>query len=368
MTKIAITSVGSLVGQNILDCLEGRRGGIEIVGINSTAAAAGNFRCDRVYLAPPAARSGEYLERLASILLDERPDLILPGRDDDVLALAQMKEARPQFCASLAVGPYRVALDLNDKWASHEFARDRGLPYVDSALADDLPAVERLIAVYGYPLIAKPRTGNGSRGVRIVFDETQRAAVTCMPGYLFQAYLEPEAELMNWRDLARDGTPLFHAPMLQQIACQAVIGPDGRVRGLICTVVELVMGRLERAFCLDDAGVADVARRYAEAFAAEGWVGTLNLQGRRDRNGTFRVYELNGRFTGGTSARTHLGFDEVGILIEAFAGHTLPPRVSVGRLGIVTKSMSDFPISSADIAQLQTVGRWQRDAARPSAH
>jgi len=364
MTKIAITSAGSLVGQNILDSLETRRSGLEIIGINSTAAAASNFRCDRAYLAPPAACPGEYLDRLAAILIDERPDLVLPGRDDDVLALAKLREERVRLHPALPVGPHRLARVLDDKWASHEFARDHDLPYVDSALADEPVAVERLLAAYGYPLIAKPRDGNGSRGVRIVFDEGQRAAISRLPGYLLQSYLEPEAELMNWRDLARDGTPLFHAPMLQQIACQAVIGPDGRMRGLLCTVVEMVMGRCERAYCLDDAGVGDVARRCVQTFAAEGWVGVLNLQGRRDRNGTFRVYELNGRFTGATAARLHLGFDEVGMLIEAFTGHRLPPRPSVGRLGIVTKSLAEFATSPADIEQLQTEGRWQRDAGR----
>jgi len=367
MKRIAVTSVGSLVGQNILDSLEGRRTTIEMVGINSTAAAAGNFRCDRAYLAPPAARQGEYLERLAAIFFEERPHLVLPGRDDDVLALAQLKEMQPQLGSSLATGPHRVALVLGDKWASHEFARARSLPYVDSALATDLPAVERLRAVWGYPLIAKPRIGNGSRGVRIVFDEMQLAAVARLPGYLLQAYLEPEAELMDWRDLTTDGTPLFHAPMLQQIACQAVIGPDRGVRGLVCTNVELMMGRLERAFCLDDPGVADVARRYAEALAGEGWVGALNLQGRRDRSGAFHVYELNGRYTGGTTARTHLGFDEVGILVEAFTGHALVPWPSVGSHGIVTASMSNFPMSSADIERLEEEGRWQRDAGRRRA-
>lgn len=361
--KIAVTSVGSLVGQNILDSLEGRRAGIELVGINSTAAAAGNFRCDRTYLAPPASRPDEYLARLTAVFLEERPDLVLPGRDDDLLALARLREARPQLRAALPLGPLHVAELLNDKWQCHEFARSRALPYVDSARADDAPAVERLLAARDYPLIAKPRIGNGSRGVRMVFDESQRAAVARLPGYLLQAYLEPEAELAQWRDLAKDGVPLFHAPTLRQIACQAVIGHEGRTRGLVCTVVDLVMGRLERAVWLDDPGVADVSRRWAEALALEGWIGALNLQGRRDRDGSFRVYELNGRFTGGSAARMHLGFDEVGMLVEAFTGHAPAPWPSVGRGGIVLKSLSDFPLSSADVERLATEGRWQRDVA-----
>lgn len=361
MMRIVIASVGSLVGQNILDSLHGRRDGIEVIGINSAAAAAGNFRCERAYLAPPAASGEAYPARLAEVLGDERPDLVLPGRDDDVSVLAQLRESLPRLAATLPVGPSSVARVLGDKWASREFARAHDLPYVDSAPADDGAAVGRLLARHGYPLIAKPREGNGSRGVRIVFDDHQRAAIAAVPGYLLQPYLEPEAELMAWRDLARDGTPLFHAPTLQQIACQAVIGPERRVRGLLCTVVELVMGRLERTWRLEDAGAEQVARRYAEAFAAAGWVGALNLQGRRNGDGIFNVYELNGRLTGGTTARLHLGFDELAMLVEAFAGRRLPARAAAGSDAIVTKSLTEFSMRPEDIRRLEADGRWQRE-------
>jgi carbamoyl-phosphate synthase large subunit len=358
MIRIAITSVGSLVGQNILDALAGRRQGIEVVGINSVAAAAGNFRCDRAYLAPPAARSDEYRGRLAAVFHDENPDLVLPGRDDDVAVLAQMKAADARLAAALPVGPAALADVLADKAESLQFARRHDLPYVDSAPAGEPDAVARLRARHGYPLVAKPRQGNGSRGVRIVFDDVQLAAVAALPDYLVQPYLEAEADLWNWRDLGRDGTPLFHAPPLRQLACQAVIGPDGRLLGQVATIAELVMGRLERTWRIDDPAVDDVVRRYAAAFAAEGWIGALNLQGRRDRDGRFHVYELNGRFTGGTNARLHLGFDEVALLVGAFTAHRLPPRASVGRHGIVTKSLAEFALSPADVERLQADGRW----------
>ena len=52
--KWLITSVASLVGQNILDVLEypgfSRRFLVNIVGVNSLPDSAGNFRCDRCYL------------------------------------------------------------------------------------------------------------------------------------------------------------------------------------------------------------------------------------------------------------------------------------------------------------------------------
>ena len=49
--KILIISVGSLLGQNILDALEGRRDKVEIIGINTIAENPRVFRCDRLYKA-----------------------------------------------------------------------------------------------------------------------------------------------------------------------------------------------------------------------------------------------------------------------------------------------------------------------------
>lgn len=363
MLRIAITSVGSLVGQNILDALEGRRAGVETVGINSTAEAAANFRCDRAHLAPPAADRAAYALRLAQILNDERPDLVLPGRDDDVVALADLKAAEPALRSALPVGPPELARVLDDKWASGEYARRHGLPYVDTVPIGDAAGVDQLVRRCGYPLIAKPRRGNGSRGVRIVFDDAQRQRLSRDDEYLLQPYLEAEPDLPAWRNLVADGVPLFHAPVLQQLACQGVIAPDGAVRGLICTVVELVMGRCERTCVTDDAGVHAVARGYVEALAGDGWVGAINLQGRRDAAGRFNVYELNGRFTGATTARIRLGFDELGLLVEAFTGIRLPAPMVAGPQAIVTKSLTDFTTDPAAIERLRTDGRWQRDGA-----
>ena len=77
--KVLLTSVGSLVGQNILDVLEypgfSRRSLMRVVGTNSVPDAACNFRCDRCYLLPLTA-TAEYSARMREILLEESPDLI----------------------------------------------------------------------------------------------------------------------------------------------------------------------------------------------------------------------------------------------------------------------------------------------------
>ena len=68
--KVLLTSVGSLVGQNILDVLEypgfSRRSLMRVVGSNSVPDAACNFRCDRCYLLPLTA-TAEYSARMREI-------------------------------------------------------------------------------------------------------------------------------------------------------------------------------------------------------------------------------------------------------------------------------------------------------------
>lgn len=134
--KILITSISSLVGQNVLDALEGRRAGVRVIGVNSLAEAASNFRCDVCYMVPMAAEDGRYRARLLEIMESERPDLVLAGRDDDVLALAAIREQHPRFAPGITCGSLEAARTMDDKLLSYHFARKRGRPFADKACGD----------------------------------------------------------------------------------------------------------------------------------------------------------------------------------------------------------------------------------------
>lgn len=161
--KILITSVGSLVGQNILDALEGRREGVRVIGVNSMAEAASNFRCDVCYMAPVASNEEEYRTRLLEVMEAELPNLVLATRDDDVIALAAIREQHPRHATRIVCGSLEAARTMDDKFLSYQFARRRRLPFADTACGDESELLE-LVAKRGYPLIAKPRRGYGSRG------------------------------------------------------------------------------------------------------------------------------------------------------------------------------------------------------------
>ena len=120
--RLMMLSAGSLVGQNILDSLEGRRHRLRIIGLNSLPHNPRVFRCDRAYLVP-SANSPEFESRLADIIGKEDPDLILPGRDDDILTLIRLRQCRPEWKKKIPMGSLEAAEIMDDKSRSAEFAK-----------------------------------------------------------------------------------------------------------------------------------------------------------------------------------------------------------------------------------------------------
>lgn len=358
---LLLTSVGSLLSQNILDALEGRRSGLRIIGANSLCEAAGNFRCDRAYLLPPAAEEQAYRQELASLIEREAVDLAIPGRDDDILALAQLRLDRPEWEARLLAGTLEAAQAMDDKVKSYAFAQASKLPFawtISSDAPDAPQAAALMVARHGFPLIAKPRRGNGSRGVRILQTVAQLERNLARPGMAIQPMYDLDSDV--GLDLG-EGLPFFWGiPESRLYAAQMLIQRDGSVGPGIGFTIAMVAGRCERLTRCDDADLLATARAYAESIAAQGWRGPFNLELKRDSQQVLQAIEMNGRFTGGTSARRHLGFDELGLTLNHWLGDGTIPLAArpVGEVEVILKSLSDFALPREHVETLRRTRAW----------
>lgn len=134
--------------------------------------------------------------------------------------------------------------------------------------------------------------------------------------------------------------PLFFSlPEQRVFASQVIIGPEGEIR-LSCLRAGLVMGRSEYHERIEDPKLIEMGRRYAEAFRAAGWVGPLNLQFKRTPDGGYAGFEMNGRMSGGSCARTLMGFDEMATLVELFVWPG-PPDAAAGAAEIAAPGHQD---------------------------
>lgn len=67
------------------------------------------------------------------------------------------------------------------------------------------------------------------------------------------------------------------------------------------------------------------ARKFAQAFSDAGWRGIVNVQGMWNESVGYSTFEFNGRFNGSTAARKLLGFDDVGLTLNAWFGEEVIP-------------------------------------------
>lgn len=367
VARILLLSGASLVGQNILAALSGRRETIRLAATNSVVDEPSLFDFDAAYLAPPIHADPEGFEtRFTEVLAQYDPDLVVPCRDDDVAFLAGRVARQPRWRGRFLCGSHEVARAMLDKAESWTFSRVHGLPFAPTLDADASPdAVRRFARDQGFPIIAKPRQGFASRGVRLVLSERQLEQVCKRRGYILQRYLgNPEMVRAHAEGSASEGVPLFHTFEEVKQSIQACIAPDGHITGLFATRNTMRLGRSERVDLDDDSEIAALGREWSEIFSRAGWRRPLNIQCQRAPEGAIMIYEYNGRFTGATAARHLLGFDEVGMVIREWTGRRLPePAPPAGARTVVCLPVGRV-LDPGKAAQLSREGCWEAPGFR----
>lgn len=370
--NVLVSSVGSAVGQNILDVLDypgfSRRALVRLVGTNSIPDAPTNFRCDRCYLVPETA-SADYSARIRDILRQEKPDLILCARDADTFALAELKAREDAIPGELPVGSPRAALIGYDKWQTFQFARRHKLPFADSFApgeAGDSAALAEFCRRVGYPLVAKPRRGFGSSGVYFVRNANDATAMA-RADYLLQEYLGDTRELEQYCASFGGPIPLVaQAPNADFHSTSTMIAPDATLAPIMATDQKFLHGYSVMNRLVDDPELHAITLAYARALHSEGGTGPLNIGFRRDRHGDWSVQEINLRNTGATLSRFLLGLDELYHIVRAFApGFSFPEMcpVSGEKPVLARKLYFAHPLFASAVKTLEEKGVWSSAAA-----
>lgn len=364
--KLLITSVGSLLGQNILDSIESRRYSIEVIGIDASAENPRNYRCDTVYLVPKTD-SETFLEEFTSIIEKENPDFILPGRDGDSIFLSDLKSKHPkEFENKIPFGSSFIPRIMLDKYQTHLFCKANHLAFADSFLyskENGLSDLNRFTDKHSFPLLVKPRNGFGSHGVYYVLELEQILELAKDGEILMQEYLGKPEAIAIYKDQFKKGIPLFfQVPENEQYAAQTIISPVGTVGEIFFTKNTMVHGRAEYSRQIHNSEVNQLVHQFSSVFYEYGWYGPVNFQLKPDRNGKWKVFELNSRLTGTSSGRALLGYDEFGILANMFV-----PELKITNLsktdkvkGQVYKYLHDNLLLDEDVQRLNEEKVWKK--------
>lgn len=296
MITILITGVGGPLGQALIKSARQSALPLRLLGTDRTELSVGLAWVDKGFVIPSCTQPAAYLEALHKIGAAERPHLILPGSDSELELLASQAQEFRQACGTTVVAsPPEVLRASMDKWETFLFLEKAGLNCPQSARLEEAEATTRLVGALGFPLIAKPCRGAGSRNVFKVWSWKEIEYIRSLSGAMvLQEYLQPDDEEYT----------------VAVYTCR-----DGRQVGSISFRRELAAGNTYRAWVAQN----PVVQREAEAVvAALRPTGPCNVQLRLTARGPV-TFEINPRFSGTTAMRAHFGYNEVEMAVRDLA-------------------------------------------------
>ena len=339
---IGICCIGSGVGQSVIRSLRLSRLSLRTIGFGNSPYAFGAYECDARVHTRSIYDEG-YVDDLIGSCRSQRVDLLIPGLDDELAVLARRRRDFESAGVQIVLADDPLVAICRDKdRVRRDLAAVAGL-FVRSYDPRNLQQ-ELASGAARFPLIAKPRGGSASRGVRILMDASDLERIP--HHYVVQELAVPHRQDPNYAgffEQLRRGA----VPQVSEISIQLVHGRSGTFLGRMATHNRLQNGIPVEVLPIEDARVWAAVDRLVPSLVTLGLRGPLNLQGRLTDEG-LKIFEMNPRFTGITGLRALLGFNEVEACVRDWLGIGTGSEllhIRQGRFGI--RQVTDKAISIA---------------------
>lgn len=171
--NILITCIGGFFMVDTIEALRLDRDlNVRIIGTDANPEVTSRFFVDAFHLVPSASRAPEeFVAALRGICTRESVQLVIPGADEEVLALSRAKKAFDDIGVVCAVEDSCKVELMRDKFRLFGHLAEEGISMPKFAEVSRIEDIARAADQLGYPdsrFVLKPKTGRGSRGLIVV--------------------------------------------------------------------------------------------------------------------------------------------------------------------------------------------------------
>ncbi|KRC81717.1 ATP-grasp domain-containing protein [Sphingomonas sp. Root241] len=289
-TNILVTGVAGDIGFGAGRILRDWEWRGVLWGADIHANHAGTRLFDGCPVAPRAADPA-YLGWLGDFVTANRIGLVLPTSEAEIHALDRTTEIAGARILSSSREVVRYGLD---KHACLDFLDGRGVAVPEHGLVgQDVPT--------RFPVIVKPRSGQGSKGLRRIDTPAELDAIEA-GALVWQAYLTPDDAEYTCAVFCTREVPARIMVMRRKL--QGGFTGSGEV--------------------VDDPAIHQYVARIAEVLSLDG---VMNVQLRRTAAGPL-LFEINPRLSSTLVFRDKLGFHDLRWWIAAALGEPVPPYLA----------------------------------------
>lgn len=312
--NIAITVIGSGIGQSIINSLNLSALPVKTFGFGNNPMAFGAYECDVIDYTSGYYESG-YVQKLIRVCKKHKIDLLVPCHDDEALVISKHINKFEKANIKTIISDYKlIALCRDKERLGNELNKITNI-FVDSYRKDDLLNKTEIDDSF-FPLIAKPKDGFASNNIKIVNSVSDLNNID--DDYLIQEIAFPSVYDPNYEEylvsLSRNKNP-----QLSEISIQIVFDKVGEIIGKMMSVNKLRNGVPVEIIPIENERVWNEISKIVPRLVSLGAKGPINLQG-RITDGGLKLFEINPRFTGITGLRAKMGFNEVEGCLKEWLG------------------------------------------------
>lgn len=293
MVKVLILGISGNVSQSIYRALKLSEFDSYVIGACVNKDSAGSFFCNE-FIESPYANDKNFIPWFIEICNKHKIDFVLSGVEEVIIELSNNIELiKSETKAIFISSSYQSLVTGQNKLLTNKWLLMNDLPHPKFAL-DNMDNIKMLIKDVGFPIIAKPYFGKGSRGIFLIKNIQELIDFSNYDDYIFQEYIGDEQ---------REYT----------VGCYVT-----RSNHIIKPIIfkrELLYGTTIKAEVVENSKIEKLAIEICERFKP---VGPLNIQLRLDNNNNPVPFEFNVRFSGTTSIRAKLGFNDVEAMINEY--------------------------------------------------
>ena len=272
--KVLVSGIGGDIGFGIARVL--KEWGIfsRLYGIDIHSDHSGSFILDECAVAP-RANENYYIPWLSNYISENQIDVFIPTSEAEISVLALAGIDKISGAMIIRNKNFTIQKSL-DKYKCLSYLASCGIPVPNHGLVgDDLPS--------SYPIIVKPRSGQGSKGITLI--RNAEALANSRPGLVWQSYLLPDDQEYT--------CPVY---------CSAKTGTH-----VLVMRRKLVGGLTGSGVVVDNSEIEKYVRRIAESVQLEG---AINIQLRLTESGPL-LFEINPRLSSTVVFRDKMGFTDV---------------------------------------------------------
>lgn len=320
MKKISVLITGTGgggVGRQILKALKLAKYPYRIIAADALPVSLGFYDSDSHYQIPPASEKN-YLKKVLEICEKENIKVLIPGSEPELKKISENRKVFKQNNIIPFINDTRIIKLCMDKWETYKFLKENNLGTPISYLIEKQ---DQLTQVKNFPVVIKPARGSG--GSINAFIAQNKEELYFFATFILKQNLVPIVqEYVGTTDEEYTVGVLttFKGKLIGSIAVkrQILSGLSNKVK-----IKNRYKNKIKENILALSSGVSqgyiddypDV-RKHAEKVALKiGSRGPINIQCRKTTKGIL-VFEINPRFSGTTSIRALVGYNEPDLLIR----------------------------------------------------